>query len=428
MASAIISDSSNLYAPFFEQSSLPTSHTLRKGYYHNDYQQPTLKIERYHNSELEGIPVTDVDVIDKNGFLVYDVRRGTHYFPNPYYSGIPLHSFELYDTMVEDIKDAAIKKTEKFDPIKRTMTTAYTVSCSGHLVQHPPVFEINPSKPHPWEIPSYPLYPTVKHKSEHTWDDSKYNRLKHRPVVRYNGQLYDSTQYYRKSGANLVPISYPFGHGPLHTPIWQKCHIPRIDQTQRRTKCLIFKFHREQTFCGMRLHPEKMSFDSIHCNEQCKVRMCHKSKHCLKILKTDPGYVTAFEIEYRNDTIRDWISLGKFSGSTSESEIVDIAFDETVATEFKFTPIDFHKSFAKISCSFFSLGEVEQVDADDEVVYSITEPVDGKYFISGQSLFLDTFKVQKKSRHSKHRNSAHMKSYDRAKNRREIARHITETL
>lgn len=423
MASAISTSANSttsveLYAPDFEQTSRPTSHTLRKGYYHQDYSQPALYIERYHNSELEGVPVTDVDLLDKNGHLVYDVNRGTSYYPNPFYSGIPLHSAPLYDVFLENIKDAAIKKIENFDPIKRTVRTSYTVPVSGHLINHPTVFEINPSKPHP----------TVKDKSDHTWDDSKFNQLKHRPVVRYNGQLYDATKYYRKSGATLTPIIYPFGHGPLHTPIWQKCHMPRIDQTQRRVRSMIFKFHREQTFCGLRLHPEKMTFDNVHCNDQCKVRMCHKRKHCLQILKTDPGYVMAFEIEYRNDTIRDWISLGKFSGSTSESEIIDIAFDETVATEFKFTPIEYEKSFAKISCNFFSLGEIEKVDVEDEVVYSITEPRDGKYFISGQSLFLDTFKGYKKSRHSKHRYAAHVKSYDRAKSRRELYCHITESM
>jgi len=423
-------DNDSLYAPEYVDAKLPSSHTLRKGYYECDqYSQPTLQIQRYHNSEFDGIPVTDVDVIDKNGYLMYDGRRGNHFWPNPYYLGIPLHSARLYKDLLGYIKDAAIKTTRKHDPLKHTVTTSYTVPASGHLINHPRVHtEIVPEKHASFHISSSVSHPIVTRKTEHSSNDSKYNRLKHRPVVSYNGQLYDSTQYYRKSGASLTPITYPFGYGPVHTPIWQECHYARIDQTQHRTQCLIFKFHREQTFCGLRLHPEKMSFDGVHCNEQCKSRPCHKRKHRLQILKTEPGYVTSFEIEYRSNTIRDWISLGKFTGSTSESEIVDIAFDETVASKFKFTPIEYHKSFAKISCDFFSMGELETVNACDEIVYSVTEPVDGKYFISGQSLFIDTFKGQKQPRRSKHRYSAHVRSYDRVKNRREIARHIIETM
>jgi hypothetical protein len=376
---------------------------------------------------MTGIPVTEVDVLDKRGHLPFAQRNYTHYFPiYEDQDGQPLNSARFYDDLVEAIQDVATKKVETYNPINDMVKIEYTVPVIGHLINHPTVYVFTPKSPldmymNPQEHGMYDK------KIDHSMENTKDNRRKFRHHVLYNGQLYDVTQYYRKSGATLVPISHPFGYGPVHEPIWQKCHMSRIDQTQRRSDCMIYKFHRDQTFCGLRLLPEKMIFDSIHSDNSCKKSGCHKRKHHLHILKCEPGYVRAFELFYRSSDARDWISIGKFTGSSNESEIVDVSFDEISASEFKFVPIDYSKSFSKITCDFFAIGDNQIVKSEDEVVYSITKPRSGKYF-TPESDFIDTYKVQKKSRHSKHRYSAHYGAHDRTKSRREFERIIKDTL
>ena len=437
----------SLYAPEYDHTKLSSSNTLRKGFYDfnsrkvkshtlrkgfydfnsRKVKRPTVFVKRFANSGETGIPVTDVDILDKRRLLVHDITNySDHYYPiYDQLDGRPLNSSKFYLDFVDAVLDAATKKKETIDPIHGSIKTEYTVPVIGHMIHHPKVRMIRPTKDYNF-VQDTTLHDDVGEKTTHVLENNKYNRQKHRNYVRYNGQLYDLSRFYRKEGATLIPINYPFGHGPSHHSIWQECHVVRIDKTVRRSDCLIFNFHRDQTFCGLRLHPEKMIFDRVHCDDHYQSRSCGKMKHHLSILKTDPGYVGAFELAYRSSTIREWIPIGKFTGSMNDTEIVDISFDEISASEFKFTPINYHKSFSKIICNFFSIGEDDTVSAEDEVVYSIIAPRNGTYF-SPESKFPDTFKGQKKSRHSKHRYIAH-RNNDRAKNRRDIASIITDSM
>lgn len=391
--------SEELYCPFFEQGPRPTSHTMRRGRYCCQETRPTMTLKRYKNGKNTGIPVTSVDVFTEDGYLAFDSLQGNSWAPCR--TKMNLNDDTLFDELVESIEDAAIKKKKEYDPISGYVTTNYTVPVIGHVVGHPRVHSIvEPEKPLDYVLPEPEPEVNVDYNGYYVKDNTRHNRRKTPDMLLYNGKLYSFAPYYRKYGADLVRIKYPHGRGPMSHPIHQACHFARIDSTQERSDCIIYKFHREQKFCGLRLHPEKMSFVRIHSENSCKKSGCGDLRHRLSILKTDPGYVTQFELFCRVQH-GDWLSLGKFAGSSNESEIVDVSFDEISASEFKFKPLDYQKSFSKISCDFFAIGGADDADAEDEVVYSITQPRDGKYFIDAQTKFKDTFKSDKKPHHRK---------------------------
>lgn len=337
-----------LYEPEFTSKRLTgknTSHTMRRNTHGESDINPSIRIER--PSDADGlIPITPVD--DLIDFIDFKTVERV------------LNKRDLYNTVRDAIEKYATSIRHEYDRRDNHDIMIATVPITSY---------VNPPK----EIKSTFQHAIVQHHDVDDVDDDKPREK----FITIGGQRYSCSKCYNK---DFRVMNIPDEAFKDNTTVDDGKQIYRVSKIMFNKQNITITFDKETRISSLILRPERMKFELKHTDAfRCKSD-CKKLKHCISILKNDPGYITRFEMQYRSDdTLGKWMKVGVFSGNQSMYDITQINFDEINVKQFRIIPISHVNSFTKIR--LYPVGKmiIKPITDDSFVTYTLLMPRDGKY-------------------------------------------------
>jgi hypothetical protein len=348
--------SNDLYCPDFSLSRRPVSHTVgRMNVYRNLYSDHEISIKRTF-SDPNMVPITVIDeLLNLNLQKICNTD-----------SSIVLGKHGKFLTIREALEAFSTEMTQTYDDTTNSNILKYTVPISG--------FISSASRPITFGTDSaYFQKTSFAHKA------TNYDSPRERFII-IDGNKYSTFKTYKSHCGHFVPISILSNYYP--TPIINdKEHVVRVAKTTCSKISITLTLPNDTMLSGLSLHPEPLQFDSVHSTTIKCHGKCTKSKHCIKCLKNEPGFIKSFKMFIRSSITNGiWILLGTFTGNTSYIDSTRISFDQIAVKEIRIVPTNCQKSFEKVE--IFPIGPTITPDPVSDVLfvtYSLMMPRDGKY-------------------------------------------------
>jgi hypothetical protein len=361
-------DLTGLYCPDFTLTRRHDTHTTRKTFGYNMYEEPVLEISR-PACDWNMIPITEIDDLLSIDSITKSDKKD-----------ISLGKRKLFTDVKECLDMFATEMHRTYNHCTNMETLTYTVPVIGFFKTSDDLSNINNS------FGCHSEYFKKIVISKQTTEQSD-NAPRERFIIIHNDK-YSIFKTYKRHGTRFVALNIPSNYDfNLSHYLAENEQTYRIAKTSVRTDITI-TLPAETELSGLSIHPEKMQFEMVHStNIRCH-NNCVKSKHCISCLKNDPGFIINFKLMMRSsNTYGQWISLGTFSGNCSMFDSTRITFDKMLIKELRIVPLNYHNSFDKIR--LFPIGPTINMTTESNdmfVSYSLHIPRDGNYVRPGDHL------------------------------------------
>lgn len=315
------------------------SHTLRK--WSNDYRyylsSADINVEVYTDYHPDGTPVTQIDHMVN------------------YKRDFSLHKGYLYDSFINELEDVAVSKTTRYDKRSNMIISTYKVPACGYIASK------TKTKRHK---PNYTQY----YQSETTNEER---------FIVIGGKAYSNKYLYYPNGSVYSKLKLPadwnlWNSSPRCEPDEQ---IYVSSNMNHHKDSIDITYHHEISVDCLSLHPSNPQFEFVHNDNHC-ASTCTKEKHCIQVLKNDPGYITKFDMYYRSSlTGGKWVKHGTFTGGSNWFEPAKVQIEPVMVKELRIVPTGFHNSWDKVK--IHSIGKVADkpdVSSDIFVEYRVSTP------------------------------------------------------
>ncbi len=375
-------DTADHVCDYTKEERVRRHHTYRRQLSHFD---PDIMVSVKRPDVKGGVYVTPIDGIIEPVFDGFRYNFSNKYHDKFDYS---LRKSGKFDTFFSMIEELAVSKHDVFDRRFNQMSTVFTVPCIDFV--------------------------TFKSKSpKYSRTDHFVPRQRKERFIQYGRNTYSNIHTYMRSEGDLVKLNIPpayYSDIKLHEDHEQ---LFVAHKTIRKDDMIHIVYHHDLTVNSIILRPEKLIFEMVHGDKMCHTR-CRKSKHYLKILKNDPGYVTRFNLYYRSEAGGVWIHHGTHVGCLNMFMPVKIEFDTIVAKELRLVPVEWVGSFDKVSFNAVGPAVTTHIDSKEQhVTYTIFSST------AGQTKQRDNFLYTSKRR---------FKNKEKTAEKDYVRRHIKESL